>query len=204
MIRKFVFITCVACLSSTLAAEVLESEVLRQRNVASVSISAFPLAPAISQVSYTRTLLSITPATRATLSVWYLSTTPYFVPGPFYEVGVAALLSYQFEWGLVLQSGFGTAIFDEQGLFGSNPFVAIIPLSVWYPVSGNRWIASLHSETLVYSNGFIVDAEIGINYAVIPARLSIGLAGGVNLGHHSIAGQTAAVPKTVLTVAVGF
>jgi hypothetical protein len=203
MTKNVIMFLLVLSFGCPLVAEVLDGALVERPNVASVSLVAFPLVPAASQISFSRKLMEIAPATGATLYAWYLVTTPYLVPGPFYEVGVAGLATHRFQWGLGVQSGVGAAVFDEAGLLSPQPLVLVIPLSAWYRIVDTRFVAFLQSETLVYSNGFVVDAELGASFSVLPSRLVVNLAGGINAGYHSVADYTSIIPKVMLTVAAG-
>jgi len=97
---------------------------------------------------------------RTNTRVWYLASSPLFIPDPFYEIGFEAEYSLIYNEKSTLSVGLGTA-FSQENKITSVPLINSIRWK-WFP---QNWLGIQASmENLLYGEGDIIDTHLMANF----------------------------------------
>ncbi len=124
---------------------------------------AYPLIPDAGKVSVEVPLSLFVDdgiMSRTNARVWYLASSPFFIPDPFFEVGLTGEYVFAKTRTASFAAGVGTAFSMENNII-SIPLI-ISARARWFPL---RWLeleASL--ENLLYGEGDFLDAQAMITF----------------------------------------
>ena len=145
-------------------------------------VSAFPFIPSMSKVSVDVPLSVIVGnenLSRFILRSWYLASTPYLVPGKFFEIGTLAEYVFADSKSTRWLVGVGTAYSQDQGAI-SVPL--IVALKAAFGIS--NWLTLAPSwENFVYGEGALSDLQLVASFDLFGNGILIDFGIGADLAY---------------------